>query len=253
MVFHIKIQVTFVLFLEKDEKLINIYFPYDVNTTMEVSKKLFDTYNCLNVLVCGKKESYQISNLDEAKKIMKNGIGKIKKYSDKNPNIIFCVCGNYNLVEVICAIKILKKLNKKIKIKLIYILKLNSKYIGNIKTSNQKKMEDLFTKDKPVIFSFHGYPNSLKKVLFDYKKNYRFDIFGYEENGSTTSPQDMEIRNHTSRFQLVIFALKKLYEKKVISKSFRDKNIFNYKEEIKKHHKYIIKNGDDPKIIYDWL
>ncbi len=105
---------------------------------------------------------------------------------------------------------------------------------------------DYFTEDKQVIFNFHGYPESLMKILFlDRKDTERFEIRGYIENGSTTTPFDMHVRNRTSRWHLVLDALPKLVKEGVIPQGSADTLIEKYQKKIEEHKKFIVENGVD--------
>ena len=114
-------------------------------------------------------------------------------------------------------------------------------------------LNDYFTKDKPVIFNFHGYPETVKQMIFDYKDgNGRFSIYGYIENGSTTTPFDMQIRNHTSRWHLAMEAFRLMAGRGVLGKDKAEALIKKYERKLSEHKEYIIKNGVDPDEIEKW-
>jgi xylulose-5-phosphate/fructose-6-phosphate phosphoketolase len=119
-------------------------------------------------------------------------------------------------------------------------------------TDAVENFEYYYTKDKPVIFNFHGYPQTIKQLLFDSGQDTRrFRVNGYVENGSTTTTFDMQIRNGTSRYDLVIQATQALSDSVVISE--RQEAIVNkYKRKLADHREYIIKNGADPDEIENW-
>ena len=110
-----------------------------------------------------------------------------------------------------------------------------------------------YTPDKPVIFNFHGYPQTLKQFLFDYQGNVnRFKINGYIENGSTTTSFDMQIRNKTSRYDLVIQAME-LVSDQVVIPALKQSVISKFKKKLEDHRAFIIKNGIDPEEIENWV
>src|SRR5690606_35037569 len=107
--------------------------------------------------------------------------------------------------------------------------------------------DKLFTKDKPVIFNFHDYPQTIKQVLFDYSHDTsRFSVHGYMETGSTTTPVDMQVRNHTSRWHLVMEAANTLATKGLVSTEKSKEISDKYAQKLKYHREYIKTNGLDP-------
>jgi xylulose-5-phosphate/fructose-6-phosphate phosphoketolase len=116
----------------------------------------------------------------------------------------------------------------------------------NKKVSNEEILEKYLSKDKGIVFNYHGYPSSIKKLLFDYDLSERIIVNGYEEEGSTTSPFDMKARNGLSRFHVV----KDLAQMAKISGALKTAEIETVFEEmdnfLKEEEEYIIKNKVDP-------
>ena len=113
--------------------------------------------------------------------------------------------------------------------------------------------EDYFTKDKPVIFNFHGYPQTLKQILFDYGGgDGRFSVHGYVENGSTTTPFDMQVRNSTSRYHLAEEVFTKMASAGVLDKKKAEALNKKYGQKLADHREYIKKHGVDPEEIEKW-
>ena len=132
-------------------------------------------------------------------------------------------------------------------------MSLSSKGIGSTKhTINQGEFNDFFTETKPVIFNFHGYPQTLKQILFDYIDDDRTTINGYIESGSTTTPFDMQVRNNTDRYNLIIQAVKYAYKNEVISEARKDSLIRKFKNKLTNHFAYIQHHGVDPEEIEGW-
>ena len=111
-----------------------------------------------------------------------------------------------------------------------------------------------FTEDKPVIFNFHGYPQTIKQVLFDYAQNpQRFTVHGYEESGSTTTPFDMMVRNRVDRFHLAMDAFAKAAEQGVIEEKKAQELISSFQEKLAEHRSYVVEHGEDLAEITDWV
>jgi xylulose-5-phosphate/fructose-6-phosphate phosphoketolase len=156
--------------------------------------------------------------------------------------------------EVMAAIDLAKKENPELKIRCVNISSLTSCGFGRGGLCiTQIGFEDQFTKDKPVIVNFHGYPETVKAILFNYTHDpRRFDIRGYIENGSTTTPFDMHVRNHTSRYDLVIAIFEKLGKINILPFSESEHIIQKYKQKIDDNTEYIKRHGVDMPEIEDW-
>ncbi len=116
--------------------------------------------------------------------------------------------GDYIFKETVAALQVLLHDVPQVKIRLVYVQALCGKGIGTFEnTLSKSNFVKIFTKDKPVIFAFHGYAKTLKSILFDYENPARIQINGYEEKGSTTTPFDMLARNRVSRYDIVMRAL----------------------------------------------
>ncbi len=173
--------------------------------------------------------------------------------SDSKPDIVFAGIGDYLTKEAMAAIDYLKKDMPKLKIRFVNIMELTALGIGNSGCkAAARDFNRYFTADKPVIFNFHGYPDIIKEILFGRENPGRFKVHGYLENGSTTTPFDMQVRNKTSRFHLAIEALEILSERGVVEKEKAKELIAQYKQKLKEHGKYIRKHGVDPDEIENW-
>ncbi len=124
---------------------------------------------------------------------------------DDEPDLILAASGDYVFKETVAALQILLHDAPQVKIRLVYVQALCGKGIGTFEnTLSKRDFVKIFTKDKPVIFAFHGYAKTLKSILFDYENPARIQINGYEEKGSTTTPLDMLAKNRVSRYDIAV-------------------------------------------------
>lgn len=238
--------------LRKHGCFINVYFPPDASSTLAVLKKCLSSRNEINVIVAGKTLEPRWLTPSEANEELKTGLMIWDFASDQNPDIVLAAVGDYLSKESLAAITIIKKEAPEIKLRFVNIMELSALGIGGNVCKAPIVFSDYFTSDKPVIFNFHGYPETIKQMLFDVEKNNnRFSVHGYIENGSTTTPYDMQIRNGTSRWHLAIEVFEKMRNIK-ISSSKADKLIKKYNDKFLWHKNYIIKNGVDPDEIENW-
>jgi xylulose-5-phosphate/fructose-6-phosphate phosphoketolase len=148
---------------------------------------------------------------------------------------------------------LIKKDAPSIKLRFVNILELSASGFGNSECSFSKEhFNQYFTNNKPVIFNFHGYPSVLQELLFAMGDTQRFFIHGYVENGSTTTPFDMHIRNRTSRWHLAKQVFTTMASQGVISAKESDLLNKKYDNLLIEHRAYIKKWGVDPIEIEQW-
>lgn len=240
--------------LQRQGCFVNVYFPPDANSLIAILHKSLSTRNEINIIASGKKLKTNWLSVGQAQEQLKRGIGIWEFASDDNPDIVLAPIGDYLTVEVMAAVDMLKQEYPEIKIRVVNVMSLSALGLGHADCRVPlHDFDDFFTADKPVIFNFHGYPQTLKQVLFDYESdNSRFSIKGYMESGSTTTPFDMLVRNQTSRYHLVIEAVNTLAARQVIDHKRAEEIADKYEEKLQFHRKYIQEHGHDPEEIGTW-
>ena len=208
--------------LRRENGIGQIFLPADDNSAVVAISKMLKSRNNINVLVAGKTPEPRYFSLESAQKQLENGgifvfdSWKNQEITDWNliteddePDLILAASGDYVFKETVAALQVLLHDVPQVKIRLVYVQALCGKGIGTFEnTLSKSKFVKIFTKDKPVIFVFHGYAKTLKSILFDYENPARIQINGYEEKGSTTTPFDMLARNRVSRYDIAIRSLK---------------------------------------------
>ena len=240
--------------LEKHPKIISAYLPADANSTLVYTERAFADRDKLNILVAGKKELPQWLSLDEARKQAKDGVMVWDFASDENPDIVLAGCGDYVTQECMASLVIIREMLPRVRIRFVSVTELSSDGLGSRKFKEKPwMMDEIFTQDKGVVFNYHGYPNTIKKLIFDYKGSRRFRIKGYEEEGSTTTPFDMGVRNGTSRYHLVIDMAYKLFQQGVIDETKHVSITTDMLQRLVDHRNYIKAHGVDPTEIENWV
>jgi len=240
--------------LQKHGCYIHVYFPADGNTTLAVLEKTLSSRNEVNIIVAGKTLEPRWLTPELAKESLERGIMTWEFASDENPDIVLCATGDYLTKETLAAITLIKQELPKVKIRFVNIVELTSIGIGNRECRAPfSDFTDYFTHDRPVIFNFHGYPETLKQFLFDVGEDTRrFSVHGYIENGSTTTPFDMHVRNETDRYNLVKKAVKMLLSHESITKEEAEKVTRKYDKKLTDHTEYIKTHGVDPDEVENW-
>lgn len=233
--------------LQKHGSFVRAYFPADESSMLAVMKECAGSKNQINIIVSGKTPEPQWVTEHEAEKQIKTGLATWDFVSDDNPDIVFAGIGDYLTKETIAAIKLLKNVAPEIKSRFVNILELSTFGFGNTdRKLSTDEFSKYFTEDKPVIFNFHGYPEVIQAMLFQLGDTSRFSVHGYIENGSTTTPFDMHIRNKTSRYHLAIEALMKMVKVGVFESKKAENIIFDINKNMEEHREYILKYGTDP-------
>ncbi|CEG59127.1 phosphoketolase family protein [Legionella fallonii] len=239
--------------LQKHGCFTRAFFPPDATTMLVVLERCLTSCNAVNVIVAGKTLEPRWLTPELARKELEQGLMIWDFASDLNPDIVLAAAGDYLTKEALAAITLIQEDMPSIKIRFVNILELSALGFGNSDCSFSKNnFNDYFTENKPVIFNFHGYPSVLQQLLFTMGDTSRFHIHGYVENGSTTTPFDMHIRNKTSRWHLAKEVFSLMAEQKVIPQ--QDSAALNkkYDNKLSEHRVYIKKHGIDPDEIEQW-
>lgn len=240
--------------LRRQGDFVDVFFPPDGNTTLAVLKHIMGTTRQINIIVAGKTQEPRWLTPELAQKQLDAGLMTWDFASDPDPDIVLAGAGDYPMKEVMAAVDLVKQEWNDIRVRAVNISSLTSCGLGRGGLCvPQTGFEEHFTKDKPVICNFHGYPETLKAILFNYTHHpERFDIRGYIENGSTTTPFDMHVRNRTSRYHLVMAVFERLGKNGRIPFAEAQHIIAKYQRKIEENTEYIKMHGIDIPEIDAW-
>lgn len=239
--------------LNKYHNFINVYFPADANEAALITEKCLKSKNEINVMVVEKTIEPVWLTPEEAKREVEDGLSIWNFASQENPDVVFAGCGQYLVKEALAAIDLMKQEAPEVKTRFVNVVEISPNTIGNDNSISTVDFERYFTNDKPVIFNFHGYADTLEKTLFRFANAIdRISIHGYMESGSTTTPLDLHIRNKTDRYNLFIEAIEKLAVNGVVDQEKANRLVLKYQGKIKDHKEYITQVGDDPEEILNW-
>ena len=239
--------------VNKKADIIRVYLPPDANTLLSVTDHCLRSRDYVNVIVAGKQPALQWMDIDSAIKHCTAGLGIWEWASNdkgEEPDVVMACCGDVPTLETLAAVEILRKNFPKLKVRVINVVDLmtlqpKSEHPHGL---SDKDFDTLFTKDKHVIFAFHGYPLLIHRLTYRRSNQERFHVRGYKEEGTTTTPFDMVVLNELDRFHLVgdvIDRVPGLGSRAAYVKQFlRDKLL--------DHKKYIDKYGQDMPEIRNW-
>ncbi len=232
----------------------NVYFPADANTALAVTRQMMASQKEINVMVAGKRPLPCWRTVKQAEEDLREGINIWDFASDNDPHMVFSAVGDYLTKETLAALTIIYKEVPQMRLRFVNVTSLSALGMGHSGCKILRHDIDYYyTKDKPVLINFHGYPQTMKQILFDYGvSSNRFSIHGYEESGSTTTPFDMMIRNKVDRYSLAIKAFIEAESQGLLSVKQKDELVKKYEEKISEHRAYIVEHGDDPEEIINW-
>ncbi len=236
---------------DKKPEFIREYLAADANTLLAVFDKVLNDRQKINLIVSSKHPRLQWFTTDEAQELVDKGLKIIDWASTDNggePDIVFASAGTEPTLEALAAISILHEKLPDLKIRYINVVDLLKLRHPNVdpRGLSDDEFDQFFTKDKPIIFAFHGYEGLIRDIFF-HRHNHHLHVHGYRENGDITTPFNMRVLNELDRFNLV---------KKAISILPDASNHTSITEEmdgmLAKHHQYIVEEGADLQEIEDW-
>ena len=233
----------------KKVDVVRMYLPPDANCLLSCMDHCLKSKNYVNVIVASKHPSYQWLNINQAIEHCTKGIGTWDFVSnDNNPDLIMACAGDTPTVEAIAATKILKEYLPSLKIRFINVvdlMKIDST-TSHPHALSDEAYDELFTKDKPIIFAYHGYPTLIHELTY-FRHNHNIHVHGYMEEGTITTAFDMRVKNKIDRFNLVIDAVNNLELGLEGEKIINDMN-----RKLIEHAKYIVDKGEDLEEIKNW-
>ena len=239
--------------VNKKADIIRVYLPPDANTLLSVTDHCLRSRNYINIVVAGKQPALQYLDMDSAIKHCTAGIGIWEWASnDKGgePDLVMACAGDVPTLETLAAVHLLRQFVPDLKIRVINVIDLMKLQPKEEHPHGlpDKDFDTLFTTDKPIIFAYHGYPWLIHRMTYRRTNHKNLHVRGYKEEGTTTTPFDMTVRNEMDRFHLVNDAIDRVpklgYLAAYAKQAIRDKLI--------EHQQYIVERGDDMPEVRDW-
>lgn len=236
----------------KKADVVRMYLPPDANCLLSCVDHCIKTKNYINVIVASKHPRPQWLTMEQAIKHCTSGVSIWSWASnDENsePDLVMACCGDTPTLETLAAVSILRNHFKDLKIRVVNVVDLMRLQSD---TEHPHGLSDydydaIFTKDKPIIFAFHGYPNLIHQLTYR-RTNKNLHVHGYKEEGTITTPFDMRVQNELDRFHLVMSALKHTEKLQKVSANL----LQICKDKLVEHKEYIKEYGDDLPEIKSW-
>jgi len=239
--------------VNKKAEVIRVYLPPDANCLLHVTDTCLRSRNLVNVVVAGKQPAPQWLNMDQAIKHCEAGIGIWEWASnDKGgePDVVMACCGDVPTLETLAAVDLLRRHIPEVKIRVVNVVDLMTLQPTKDHPHglSDHDFDTLFTKDRPIVFAFHGYPWLIHRLTYRRTNHDNLHVRGYKEEGTTTTPFDMCVLNELDRFHLVADVIDRVpslgsraaYAKQAIRDALID------------HRQYITRRGEDDPRILNW-
>lgn len=242
--------------LQKHGEFCQIYYPSDANSLIAAYEEVFTKRDSICVIVAGKRPLPQWLTMKEAREQAKKGIGIWDwvggKTASKDPDVVLASAGDYITQEALLAVKMCKEVAPELKVRYVNVSELTSLCLGDNCSrkdvcTTESGVHAYLTKDKPVVFAYHGYVNDIEQILWPYATSHRFSLHGYHEEGSTTTPFDMKVANGVSCYHLAMDLLEQGAKNNAKLRKKLPKLKAALQHQIDHHQEYIREHGDDPK------
>jgi len=239
--------------VNKKAEVVRVYLPPDANCLLSVTDHCLRSRDYINVVVAGKQPAPVWLTMDQAVKHCTAGVGIWEWASNdkgSEPDVVMACCGDVPTLETLAAVELLRRYEPELKVRVINVVNLmklqpSSEHPHGL---TDHDFDTLFTKDKPIVFAFHGYPWLIHRLTYRRTNHKNLHVRGYKEEGTTTTPFDMCVLNEIDRFHLVqdvIDRLPQLGSRAAYAKQAIRDALFD-------HKRYIADHGEDHPFVLGW-
>jgi xylulose-5-phosphate/fructose-6-phosphate phosphoketolase len=239
--------------VNKKADVIRVYLPPDANCLLSVADHCLRSRNYVNVVVAGKHPAPQWLSMDAAVKHCGAGIGVWDWASSdrgQEPDLVMACAGDVPTLETLAAAKLIRGYFPELKVRVVNVVDLMKLQPAGEHPHglSDPDFDALFTRSRPIIFAFHGYPWLIHRLTYRRTNHENLHVRGYKEEGTITTPFDMTVLNDLDRFHLVADAIDRLPQlgsrAGSVKKALRDK--------LDEHRQYIVRHGEDLPEIRNW-
>jgi xylulose-5-phosphate/fructose-6-phosphate phosphoketolase len=239
--------------VNKKAEVIRVYLPPDANTLLSVGDHCLRSRNYVNVIVAGKQPSLNYLSIDEAVIHCTHGIGIWDWASTDQggePDVVLACCGDIPTLETLAAAALLREHLPELKVRVVNVVDLmrlqpDTEHPHGL---SDAEFDSLFTRSKPVVFAYHGYPWLIHRLAYRRANHDNLHVRGYKEEGTTTTPFDMVMLNDLDRFHLVIDVIDRVPDLADRAAHLRQQMV----ERRLAARAYTREHGDDDPAIRDW-
>jgi xylulose-5-phosphate/fructose-6-phosphate phosphoketolase len=239
--------------VNKKPEVVRAYLPPDANCLLSVADHCLRSRNYVNVIIAGKQPELQWLDMDAAVKHCAAGIG-IWPWAGNDeggePDAVLAAAGDVATLEIMAAAWLLRKHLPELKIRVVNVVDLMTLQPASEHPHglHDDDFDAIFTTSKPIIFAYHGYPWLIHRLAYRRRNHDNLHVRGYKEEGTTTTPFDMVVRNNMDRFQLAMDTMRRVPRLKVKA----DPLIALLESKLAEHKRYIVAHGEDMPEVANW-
>ncbi len=243
--------------LNRKAQVSRVYLPPDANCLISTVDHCLRSKDYVNLVIANKPPMPQWLSMEDAIAHCRAGASVWQWASiddGVNPDVVLVGIGDNPTLEVMAAAHILRNEMPELRVRVVNVtdLFILEKETAHPHGLDSEMFEALFTPDIPVIVNFHGYPSAVKQLLFGRDHTRRFHINGYQEEGTTTTPFDMNVRNGTDRYHLIMQAIRLAAARNPRVAVRASERVHHYEYVLLAFRRYIDENGVDPEEISNW-
>ncbi|SOC34810.1 xylulose-5-phosphate/fructose-6-phosphate phosphoketolase [Rhizobium subbaraonis] len=241
------------LVANKKADIVRIYLPPDANTLLWVGDHCLKTYDRINVIVAGKQPEPQWLTMEEAVQHCEAGMGRwdwASNEGEEEPDVVMACAGDVPTMETLAAVDLLREHIPDLKVRVVNVvdlLALQPQY-RHPHGLDDEAFDALFTKNRPVVFAYHGYPYLIHRLTYKRRNHGNIHVHGFVDEGTTTSPFDMTVMNELDRYHLALAAIKWVPGLEVRASEV----VAELQGKLDAHHHYVRAYGEDMPEIRDW-
>ncbi|MDQ6887646.1 MAG: phosphoketolase family protein [Gemmatimonadota bacterium] len=241
--------------VNKKADVVRVYLPPDANTLLSVADHCLRSRNYVNVIVAGKQPAPQWLDVDAAAAHCAAGLGVWEWASTdggRAPDVVLGCAGDVPTMELLAAVALLREHLPRVRVRVVNVVDLMTLQpeIEHPHGLSDDAFDALFTRDRPIIFAFHGYPWLIHRLTYRRTNHANLHVRGFKEEGTTTTPFDMTVRNTLDRFHLALDVVARVPGLAAEDDAMR---LADYcRARLEEHALYIRAHGDDMPDVRDW-
>ncbi|NUO65306.1 MAG: phosphoketolase family protein [Gemmatimonadaceae bacterium] len=243
--------------VNKKAEVVRVYLPPDANTLLSVADHCLRSRDYVNVIIAGKQPAPQWLDMDSAVEHCARGLGiwhwaGNENGADGDPDVVMACAGDVPTLETLAAAQLLRTHLPRLRVRVVNVVDLMAlqPVTEHPHGLPDPELDAMFTADKPIVFAYHGYPWLIHRLTYRRTNHGNLHVRGYKEEGSTTTPFDMTVRNDIDRFHLVLDVLARVARLRDDADAGSLGALCRAK--LAEHERYVREHGEDMPEIRDW-
>ncbi|MBX3573801.1 MAG: phosphoketolase family protein [Mesorhizobium sp.] len=242
------------LVANKKADTVRLYFPPDANTLLWVTDHCLRTWNRINVITAGKQPQPQWLSAEAAEAHCEAGAGvwdwACTCPAGEEPDVVMACAGDVPTLETLAAVTLLRSALPELKIRVVNVVDLMTlqSHTEHPHGFTDEEFDALFTKDRPIIFAYHGYPYLIHRLTYRRTNHHNLHVHGFREEGTTTTPFDMAVMNELDRYHLALAVIRRV----PVPAARAEELTAEIQGKLAAHRVYVREHGEDMPEILDW-